>query len=272
MRVSRSYVEVGGRRDERRVAEADRRSCRTRGSRRSTPSRPRRASRRCARSPSARRITWSLLEAVARVGQHEVAGERVDVLEADVGAVRDDLCHECSRPASPTGVDQQREVLGAVGVREHEEARRRRRRRGARRGARRGTRRPRSRGATTRSSAAGVSASTNQTSVVSFDADVTTSSDRCASGRPRRRTARRPPGTRARRRRRACRPCGATPGTGASRRRAGRRRSSRRRSPRRARSTCRGPRRRGRRGPSPSVADTPEPQRVELTAGRGRSE
>ena len=128
--------------------------------------------RRCPR-PSTRRITWICSSPRSRSDRTRCPGERVDVLEADVGPV---LCttvsHE-ARSGSPTGANADAKFFGAH-VREDVEAidlvvavdealhvvfdvvldallaR-----------------------ATTRSSRFGVSASTNQTSVVSFDADVT---------------------------------------------------------------------------------------------------
>ena len=105
-------------------------------------------------------------DGVGALGHHEEAGERVDVVEAGVVAVRED-----GRPGARPGVrdrrDREREVLGAVGVGEHEEAVAGR----ARRGARRGTRGP-ARAARRRTGCGvGSSASTSHTSLVTFDAD-----------------------------------------------------------------------------------------------------
>ena len=63
------------------------------------------------------------LEAVGALGHHEVAGERVDVVEAHVGAGARAPSVQCERSVrESTRCDHQREVLGAVGVAEHEEA------------------------------------------------------------------------------------------------------------------------------------------------------
>ena len=61
------------------------------------------------------------LDRLGALGDHQVAGERVDVVEAGVGAVGQDVGPRAAARASTTGVTSEREVLGAVGVREHVE-------------------------------------------------------------------------------------------------------------------------------------------------------
>ena len=126
-----------------------------------------------------------------------MAGERVDVVEADVGAVGEHRRPVSRDRASRPGVTIEREVLGAVGVGEHEEAVAGRADvvldvvlvallawlddDAARRSA--------------------SSASTSHTSLVTFDADVITRNAAAAGAADAtRRSGRRPPGTRARRR------------------------------------------------------------------------
>ena len=62
------------------------------------------------------------LDRLGALGDDQVAGERVDVVEADVGTVGRARSAQVPRPGLAHRRDHQLEVLGAVGVREHEEA------------------------------------------------------------------------------------------------------------------------------------------------------
>ena len=62
-----------------------------------------------------------LLVRVGALRHHDAIGERVDVLESRVGAVRRARASSARRPGVASGVHVQPEVLGAVRVREHEE-------------------------------------------------------------------------------------------------------------------------------------------------------
>ena len=61
------------------------------------------------------------LDRFGALGDHEEAGERVDVVEPDVGAVGEHGRSTTPGPGGRTGVTSELEVLGAVGVGEHEE-------------------------------------------------------------------------------------------------------------------------------------------------------
>ena len=75
-----------------------------------------------ATSPSSPSVsTRRCSTAVGALGDDEEAGERVDVVEADVGAVGEHASSSDARPGRRDRRDHQREVLGAVGVGEHEE-------------------------------------------------------------------------------------------------------------------------------------------------------
>ena len=146
------------------------------GLRRSTPSTPPRASRRRARRRRRRRREMQHVESARARRRARTARDGPRTRRRPRGGRRagaaTTVSHDARVRVSPTGATTQREVLGAVGVGEDVEAGRRRV--GARRGARRGTRRPARAARRRRGSAVGVSASTNQTSVVTFDADVIT--------------------------------------------------------------------------------------------------